>query len=369
MAKLIKEEVSEVNFLTEMNNGKKEHYITGIFMQAEQKNKNGRVYPMHILRNEVERYNKDYIKKNRAFGELGHPDCFHDKTELLTVNDGWKLIKDVSVGEDVYTLNPDTNKVEVQKVTKVTNEPFSGEMISFNGRGLKTKVTPNHRFIVNTRGKLRFVTAQEALDNNLSHSFVADTPLDGVSLTSSPIYLDKRFMTIEKEHYEGTIHCITVDNGTFYARDEGYTFWTGNSPTINLDRVSHMITSLSPEGTNFMGKAKILDTPNGQIVKSLLDGGANLGVSTRGVGTLKPQSGVQLVQDDFHLATAADIVADPSAPDAWVTGVMESAEWVLTNTGWTSIQYEKARTMIKEASKSEIEDVALKLWTNYISKL
>ena len=85
------------------------------------------------------------------------------------------------------------------------------------------------------------------------------------------------------------------------------------NPTINLDRVSHMITSLSPDGNNFMGKAKILDTPNGKIVKSLLDGGANLGVSTRGVGSLKPQSGFQMVQDDFHLATAADIVADPGA--------------------------------------------------------
>jgi hypothetical protein len=215
MAKLIKEEVSEVNFLTEMNNGKKEHYITGIFMQAEQKNKNGRVYPMNILRNEVDRYNKEYISKNRAFGELGHPE----------------------------------------------------------------------------------------------------------------------------------------------------------NPTINLDRVSHMITSLSPDGTNFIGKAKVLDTPNGKIVKSLLDGGANLGVSTRGVGSLKPQGGFQLVQDDFHLATAADIVADPSAPDAWVSGIMESTEWVLTNAGWKPMQYEKARKMIKEATKSEIEDVALKLWTNYISKL
>jgi hypothetical protein len=215
MAKLIKEEVSEVNFLTEMNNGKKEHYITGIFMQAEQKNKNGRVYPMNILRNEVDRYNREYVNKNRAFGELGHPE----------------------------------------------------------------------------------------------------------------------------------------------------------NPTINLDRVSHMITSLSPDGTNFIGKAKVLDTPNGKIVKSLLDGGANLGVSTRGVGSLKPQGGFQLVQDDFHLSTAADIVADPSAPDAWISGIMESTEWVLTNAGWKPIQYEKAQKMIKEASKSEIEDVALKLWTNYISKL
>lgn len=561
MAKLIKEEVSDVSFLTEMNNGKKEHYITGIFMQAEQKNKNGRVYPMHILRNEVDRYNREYIMKNRAFGELGHPECFHDKTELLTVANGWKLIKDVSVGEEVYTLNSDTNKVEIQKVTKVTNEPYSGELVSFSGRGLKTKVTPNHRFIVNTRGKLEFVTAQEALDNNLSHSFivknheeystsdeqisignwkidrevfysflaiylsegstshrkgrnesyliqisqnigskaekiqeildalpfkftkrirsngksivwichdlsvaqelnllgkswekfipkkyltamtykdatifleyyvlgdgrgtiktknvkcdvfsVSEKLIDDITqvaliagiatrkyfkddfkdytfagrtikaenkrpiyfcqlLTTKGTYLDKRFISIEKEHYEGTVHCITVPNGTFYARDEGYTFWTGNSPTINLDRVSHMITSLTQHGNNYEGKAKILGTPNGKIVESLLLGGANLGVSTRGVGSLKPQNGYQLVQDDFHLSTAADIVADPSAPDAWVTGIMEGTEWVLTNTGWKAVQYENARKQIKEASQQDIERVALVLWTDYISKL
>jgi hypothetical protein len=215
--KLIKEEVSHVNFLTEMNEktGQKEMFIEGIFMQAETKNRNGRVYPFDVLNKEVERYNREYVNKNRAFGELGHPD----------------------------------------------------------------------------------------------------------------------------------------------------------SPTINLDRVSHMITKLYPDGNNIMGKAKIMDTPNGKIVKSLLDGGASLGVSTRGVGSLKPHNGYQLVQDDFHLATAADIVADPSAPNAFVQGIMENAEWVLTDTGWKEVQFEAAKRQIKEASKNEIEAVALRLFENFISKL
>jgi len=113
-----------------------------------------------------------------------------------------------------------------------------------------------------------------------------------------------------------------------------------DTPSINLDRVSHLIVDLRKEGTNYIGKAKILDTPNGKIVKSLLDGGASLGVSTRGVGSLKPQNGYQLVQDDFHLATAADIVADPSAPDAFVRGIMENAEWVLTDKGWQQVHLE-----------------------------
>jgi hypothetical protein len=215
--KLIKEEVLQVQYLVESDEktGKKEHFLEGIFMQAEKKNRNGRVYPMNVLSKEVNRYNQEYVTKNRAFGELGHPD----------------------------------------------------------------------------------------------------------------------------------------------------------SPTINLDRVSHMITKLYPDGNNIMGKAKILDTPNGKIVKSLLDGGATLGVSTRGVGSLKPYNGYQLVQDDFHLATAADIVADPSAPDAFVRGIMEDAEWLLTAKGWMPVHHDRAKKLIKEASKNEIEDVALKVWQSFLSKI
>lgn len=215
--KLITEEVNEIRILSEMNErtGQKEMFIEGIFMQAETKNRNGRVYPFNVLSKEVERYNSDYVQKNRAFGELGHPD----------------------------------------------------------------------------------------------------------------------------------------------------------SPTINLDRVSHMITKLYPDGNDFIGKAKIMDTPNGKIVKSLLDGGASLGVSTRGVGSLKPANGYQLVQDDFHLATAADIVADPSAPKAFVQGIMENAEWILTNTGWQEVHFDHAKKLIKEASKSEVEAVALRVFENFISKL
>jgi hypothetical protein len=215
--KLIKEEVSDVHYLVEYNEktNAKEYFLEGIFMQAEKQNRNGRVYPMNVLSKEADRYNSEYVNKNRAFGELGHPD----------------------------------------------------------------------------------------------------------------------------------------------------------SPTINLDRVSHMITKLYPDGSNFIGKAKILDTPNGKIVKSLLDGGATLGVSTRGVGSLKPSNGFQLVQDDFHLATAADIVADPSAPDAFVRGIMENAEWILTDAGWQQVHLEKAQKMIREASKTEIETVAIKLFENFLSKL
>jgi len=215
--KLIKEEIQDVQFITEEHNGKKHRYITGVFMQAEKQNRNGRVYPFSVLSREVERYNRDYVQRNRAFGELGHPD----------------------------------------------------------------------------------------------------------------------------------------------------------TPSINLDRVSHMITSLHPDGNNFIGKARIVDTPMGKIAAGLLDAGANLGVSTRGVGSLKPHNGYQLVQDDFKLATAADIVSDPSAPDAFVQGIMENYDWWLDSaTGeWHKRHLESARNQFKTFNKRELEEKALVIFENYISKI
>ena len=175
--KLITEEISNAEYIVEETNGKKNYSIKGVFMQSDVKNRNGRIYPKEILQKEVARYNREFIQKNRAFGELGHPD----------------------------------------------------------------------------------------------------------------------------------------------------------GPTVNLERVSHMIKSLTPEGSNFIGEARILETPYGKIVKSLIDEGAKLGVSSRGMGTLANVGGANVVKDDFYLATAADIVADPSAPDAFVEGIMEGKEWVWNN--------------------------------------
>lgn len=212
--KLIREQVEDVHYLIEEIGGKKNYFIEGVFCQAEQKNRNGRVYPYQILDREVSRYNKEYVSQNRAFGELGHPD----------------------------------------------------------------------------------------------------------------------------------------------------------NPSINLDRVSHMITKLYPDGNNFIGKAKIVDTPMGNIAKGLLDGGAKLGVSTRGVGSLKPHNGYQLVQDDFKLAVGADIVADPSAPDAFVSGIMENYDWWLDSaTGnWQKRYIEESKAKIKTFSQREIEEKALALLENYL---
>jgi hypothetical protein len=143
-----------------------------------------------------------------------------------------------------------------------------------------------------------------------------------------------------------------------------------DTPTINLERVSHMIVDLKDDGQCYIGKAKILETPYGQIVKNFIDSGVSLGVSSRGMGTLaSTKNGVNLVQDDFRLATAADIVADPSAPGAFVNGIMENKEWLFVEGRFVEVDIDNAKQQIRKASSKEIEVVALKLFENFISKL
>jgi hypothetical protein len=142
-----------------------------------------------------------------------------------------------------------------------------------------------------------------------------------------------------------------------------------DTPSINLDRVSHMIVGLREEGNQWIGKAKILDTPMGNIARSLIEGGAQLGVSSRGMGSLKMVNGVNVVQPDFCLATAADIVADPSAPGAFVQGIMEGKEWMLVDGRWTEMHLEQAKSQIIKASRKDIEIVSLQIFENFLKKL
>ena len=214
--KLITETIENIEVLTEQNaSGKKDYKIKGVFMQADIKNRNGRVYPVATLAKEVKRYNEQFINKKRAFGELGHPD----------------------------------------------------------------------------------------------------------------------------------------------------------GPTVNLERVSHMITSLKPEGKNFIGEAKIMDTPYGKIVKNLIDEGAQLGVSSRGMGSIQQQHGKNVVGRDFYLATAADIVADPSAPDAFVEGIMENKEWVWDNGVLKSMEVEQYKQEIEKTKRKELAEVKSNIFKDFISKL
>jgi len=143
-----------------------------------------------------------------------------------------------------------------------------------------------------------------------------------------------------------------------------------DSPSINLDRVSHLIVDLRKEGTNYIGKAKILDTPMGQIAKGLLDGGANLGVSSRALGSLKMNNeGINVVQDDFMLSTAADIVADPSAPDAFVRGIMESKEWTFVDGKFVEKNIEEVRSFIKRTSSRSLEEAKITAFQHFLSKI
>ena len=203
--KLITETLDEVKYLTEESNGVKNLYIQGPFLVAEAKNRNGRIYEAHIMKREVGRYNEEYVDKNRAFGELGHPD----------------------------------------------------------------------------------------------------------------------------------------------------------GPSINLDRVSHLITNLTQEGNVWIGKAKILETPMGKIAKSLIEGGGSVGVSSRGMGSLVSRNGVNYVQPDFYLATAADIVADPSAPGAfvWDNGLIKEAEIA------------SMKQAIIRAKQNQLEEIKLRQFESFLSKL
>ena len=143
-----------------------------------------------------------------------------------------------------------------------------------------------------------------------------------------------------------------------------------DTPTLNLERVSHKIVSLVEDGNTFYGKAKILDTPYGQIVKNFIENDVNIGVSSRALGSvIQTREGYNLVQDDLRLATAADIVADPSAPGAFVQGIMENKEWMMVDGKFVEKDFDHAKRMIKQASSVQMEEVALKLFENYLRKL
>jgi len=142
-----------------------------------------------------------------------------------------------------------------------------------------------------------------------------------------------------------------------------------DGPTINLDRVSHLITSLKQEGNNYVGKARILDTPMGRVAKELLDEGIKLGVSSRGLGSIKEENGVKVVMDDFILATAADIVADPSAPDAFVNGIMEGKEWIWNNGGISEQRLDSIKSRIDSASRTQIAERKVSAFNEFLQSL
>ena len=191
------------------------------------------------------------------------------------------------------------------------------------------------------------------------------------------LYIEGVFLQSEVKNRNGRVYPFKVLDNEVKRYNEEYIkpgralgeLGHPDGPTVNLDRVSHRIVSLKAEGNNFIGKAQILDTPNGKIAKSLLGEGVKLGVSSRGMGTLDKQEDVSYVMDDFMLATAADIVADPSAPDAFVNGIMEGKEWVWNNGILKETTVAKYQRAISDASQSELEEKTLKVFEHFLTSL
>ncbi|NDG33585.1 primosomal protein, partial [bacterium] len=188
-------------------------------------------------------------------------------------------------------------------------------------------------------------------------------------------YITGPFIQTEQQNRNGRVYRMSYMNNVVEKYNNDYVK-TGRAlgelghpsgPTIGLDRVSHKIVSLKREGNDFIGKAEILDTPMGNIARNLLESGVQLGVSTRGMGSIKEKNGIMEVQDDFFLATAADIVADPSAPNAFVQGIMEGVEWVWDNGLLKQQTVESYKATIKNVSRAEYEQTAIKVFEHFLS--
>jgi hypothetical protein len=191
------------------------------------------------------------------------------------------------------------------------------------------------------------------------------------------LYIEGVFLQSELKNRNGRMYPFDVLNREVERYTEEYVkpkralgeLGHPDGPTINLDRVSHRITSLRAEGHNFIGKAQILDTPMGNIAKSLLGEGVQLGVSSRGMGSIDKREDISVVRDDFFLTTAADIVADPSAPDAFVNGIMEGKEWVWDNGILKEAKVDKYRRYMDEATRRNMEERTLKVFEDFLGKL
>jgi len=207
---------------------------------------------------------------------------------------------------------------------------------------------------------------------NQDVKFLTEKKEDG----TKSVYIEGIFMQAEKPNRNGRIYGRgimerEVQKYQELINDKRSLGELGHppNPSINLNQVSHMITGLKFEGNDIYGKAKILDTPMGKIAKNFIEEGVRLGVSSRGLGSVKlNKEGVNEVQDDFHLATV-DIVADPSAPDAFVQGIMESADWILENGVWKAVQIEQAQNTIRKASKADLNKVKLQIFEQFLRSI
>ena len=295
-------------------------------------NKNGRIYPEHLLKRENEKY-QSLIKKGGALNELNHPSCHTGDVDILT-SKGWKNIKEIDEFENIVTLNSEgivENKLIYSKVT----HKYNGNMITIKGKNIDVTVTPNHKFLIINKNnkKQEFITAQEILNsfkltNKLSNYFIPKMTNNYEDEKTELIYLDKTFLNIHEEiNKDGFVYSVDVPNHVYYVRSNNKCHWTGNSSLIDLDRVSHSIVETWWDGKILMGKLKLFTSPGwkkmgivstkGDQAAMLIMNGATLGISSRGVGSLKSERGQNIVQDDFELV-CYDLVSSPSTPGAYI---------------------------------------------------
>ncbi len=307
--------------------------VDAVFQKFGIKNANGRIYPEEILKREVEKY-QSKIEERRAYGECYKPDA------LILTETGWTKLENVNEGDVVLTLNPETNEIEKKPIIKKIEYDFDGEMIHIHGRNIDDVVTPEHGYpIYDRNGKFRdFKTAKEIFESKSMPSFYIPKNIgfkdeDEFSKLVKGIYLDKRFLKVEKEQYTGKVMCVEVENHIWYVMNNGKCHWTKNcnhpaDSTINLSRVSHNIVELHWENATLVGKLEIntsegfrkngIVTTCGDEVANLLLNGYKIGVSSRGVGSVEQKLGQYLVGDDFELI-CWDVVSDPSTPGAFIS--------------------------------------------------
>lgn len=295
------------------------------------KNKNGRIYPKEILMNQVNEYQK-LIDSNSAVSEADHPDCVSAPESMIYTKDGWKKFENISDDEEILTLNPTTNQIEIQKIDKKIYEHYNGKMYRFEGNNLELTVTPNHRFLLeDSKGNRSYYFAKDIYDNvndDFSSGKYKILKSDKRNNVYSEYFTNYNISEID---FDNNIACVTVPNGNFYVMVNGKSHWTGNSSIISLDNISHMITKMWWGNNNdenvLYGQIKLIVSPGfikygvvsviGDKIVLYLKNKIRLGISSRGVGSLKEVNGENLVQDDFELI-GFDLVATPSTDGAYL---------------------------------------------------
>lgn len=310
--------------------------VNAIFQKYGIENQNGRIYPEKVLKREVEKYQKK-IKERSSYGE-----CYLPDTLVLTVL-GWKPLSDVSIGEEVITLNTSTNRIEIQKVTNIISYEYNGDLIRLENSKINDLVTPNHGFPIynNDNSFVNFFTANDILNNNIpDSSFIPmiDQDLNDIKdLEGSANILDKikisdNQIKCSKEYYNGKVMCIEIPNHVWYCKCNNKAHWTKNcnhpsDSTIDLGRIAINIIELHWEGNTLVGKIEIPISQGFRklgIISCLADmvahwilSGLKIGISSRGLGSVEKQYDKLIVGDDFELI-CWDVVSEPSTPGAWI---------------------------------------------------